>query len=217
MDEDTAKVGILLQKLEAAKVAYIANLNEAHSAVIASLQTGTQNAEDGSRPVHTASRINTQDKVNDLLQTERDPLACEAYYTDRDLKEFLDDLDAQLRYERLEPASTGKGFIAVCNGRVMDAFALKESIMKLLNPLPALILDADDGRLHYTRVINSGWAFNDRIVTYNAVWFTFLDGDHAGSWNLYHDAVAEEHPQNFWELVRVSVQIKVSVFILLIC
>ncbi|MCJ1395486.1 hypothetical protein MMC18_008372 [Xylographa bjoerkii] len=206
MDADAASVGALLQKLESAKVTYFTSLNEAHDAAVASLKT-TQNDEgvEDESSEDPPGRLHVEDSRVDILQTERDPLACETYYADQDLKEFLGDLDAQLQYERLGPASTGRGFVCVYNGRIMDAVPLKESILELLQPLQSLPLDADDRKLHLTRVNNRGYASKDRILSYNAVCFTFLDGDHAGSWNLYHDAVSDEDPQNIWEMIRASI------------
>ncbi|MCJ1383890.1 hypothetical protein MMC17_007004 [Xylographa soralifera] len=205
MKEESALVDALLQKLESAKATYVTNLNEAHDAVVASLKT-TQNDEDVVQESSQDSlgRTNAKTKREDILQTERDPLDCETFYADHDLKEFLGDLDAQLLYERLEPDSTGGGFIYVCNGRIMDGPPLKENILKLLQPLPSLEFDADDGKLHNTRANDPGWVYNDHQASFNAIWFTFLDGDYSGSWNLYHDAVSEEHPQNFWEMIRAA-------------
>ena len=202
MNEDTASIDALLQKLESAKATYVTNLNEAHDAVNASLKT-TQNdetVEHGSSQV-SPGRINAKTKREDILQTERDPLTCEKLYTDHDLKEFL---GAQLLYERLRPNATGKGFTYVCSGRIMDSLQLEESILKLLQSLSSPTFDADDGKLHNTRVNGPGWAYKSRVASFNAVWFTFLDGDRSGSWNLYHDAILKEHHQNFWERIRVS-------------
>ncbi|MCJ1286591.1 hypothetical protein MMC26_005937 [Xylographa opegraphella] len=203
MTGDTVPLGALLQKLEASKAIYVANLNAAHDAVVASLK-GNQNDDGVEEETSNDSpgRMNPKTKREDILQTERDPLDCEPFYTDHDLQEFLGDLDAQLLYQRLGPKSTGKGFTYVCNGRIMEPVPLKESLLKLLEPLPSLESDVDSGTLRQTRVNNPGWAYKDLVSSFNAVWFTFLHGDHSGSWNLYHDAVSEASPRNFWEMIR---------------
>ena len=199
-------MGALLQKLESAKAIYVSNLNEAHEAVVASLRgiEEDQNTVDEAG-TYFPRRINANTKREDILQTERDPLDCKTFYTDDDFREFLGDLDDQLQYKHLAPESTSKGLTYICNGRIMEPIPLRESISKLLQPLPSYKLHADDDRLHQTRINDPGYAYKSQVSSFNAVWFTFLDGDHSGSWNLYHDAVSEEHPQNFWEMIRASI------------
>ena len=172
MYEEVASLDAMLQKLESAKATYVANLEEAHDVVVHSLKTTHDDEVVEQESSHySPGRINAQSKREDILQTERDPLDCEIFYTNHDLKEFL---GTQLLYERLGPNPTGKGFTYVCNGRIMDAIPLEESVLKLLQPLPSLVFDSDDGKLHHTRVHNPGWASKDRVITFNAVWLPSL-------------------------------------------